>query len=173
MRKILGTILVLYGLLLGFSVTLPYVASIAGPEVTSVTVTDPALCQGAIGSAPLAGFPQRCDVSWMTEEGQATGTLYGKTASGLKAGANTPSDPVHQLGSFAFTAPVGNAELMMAFLALPILLLGFYLLTKRKRRRRRGGGSGSHSDDNDDDSSDGDSDGGGDSGGGDGGGGGD
>ncbi len=157
MRKILGFILVIYSLLLGFSLSLPLVASIAGPKVAAVVV-DPAACSGAIGFAPLAGFPQRCEVTWTTEQGQASGTLYGKAVDDLVGGVNKPKLAVHQLGNFAFTAPDGNAELMMAFLAPPILFLGLHALSRRRRRRRhRGGGFDL---DFDDDSDDGGSDGG-------------
>jgi hypothetical protein len=168
-RRIIGTLLVLYSVLLGFSVTLPLVASVAGPKVSAITVDDPAACHRAIGSAPLAGFPQRCEVTWTTGQGEANGTLYGKVVDDLAAGSNIPQSAVYQLGNFALTAPVGETELMMAFLAPLILLIGLRVLSRR--RRRRGHGHGGDSDSDDDDSGDwGDS---GDSGGGDGGGGGD
>lgn len=103
MRKILGALLVLYGLLPGFSLTLPLIANITGPKVVAVSVADPAACQGAIGVAPVAGFPQRCDVTWTTEADTVTGTLYGKAVDVLVAGDNVPRTAVHQLGNFAFT----------------------------------------------------------------------
>ncbi|QLQ36586.1 hypothetical protein [Micromonospora robiginosa] len=157
MRKIVGLLLVLYSVLLGFSVTLPLVASVAGPKVSAVTVVDPAACDGAIGFAPLAGIPQRCDVTWTTAQGDATGTIYGKTVDHLTAGSNTPTSAVHQLGNFAFTAPVGDTELMMAFLAPPILFLGLHALARKRRsRRHRRHGFDLDLDDDDDDSDDGD-----------------
>jgi hypothetical protein len=164
-RKIVGFILVLYSLLLGFSLSLPLVASVAGPQVAAVVAADPAdVCSGPFGYAPLAGFPQRCEVTWITEQGQRSGTLYGKAVDDLVGGVNRPKLAVYQLGDFAFTAPVGGAELMMAFLAPPILFIGLYaLFRKRRRRRRRGGGFDL---DFDDDSSDSGSDGGGGDGGG-------
>ncbi|MEV0458729.1 hypothetical protein [Catellatospora methionotrophica] len=154
MRKIVGIVLVLYSLLLGFSLSLPLVASIAGPKVTAIVAADPATCSSAIGFAPLAGFPQRCDVTWTTEKGPASGTLYGKAVDSLVGGVNKPKLAVHQLGNFAFTTPVGNAQLMMAFLAPPILFLGLHALARKRRRRHRGGGLDLDFDDDDSDSAD-------------------
>lgn len=164
MRKIIGTILVLYSLLLGLTVSLPLVASIVGPAVVTVTVGDPAACHGAVGVAPLAGLPARCgDVTWTTDGGERSGTLVGKAVDDVDAGLDTPSTAVHQLGDYALTAPDGDAELAMAFLAPPILFVGLHALAKRKRRRRRrfAGFGGDGDDDYDGGDGGGDSDGGG------------
>ncbi|MER7421043.1 hypothetical protein ABT346_30420 [Micromonospora peucetia] len=138
MRKIVGLALVLYSILLGFSVSLPLAASIVGPKVSAVTVAGQAACHDAIGRSPLAGFPQHCEVSWTTDEGEATGTLYGRVVDDLRAGSNAPASAVHELGNFAFTAPVGDLELATAFLAPAILFIGLHALAPK--RRRRGGG---------------------------------
>lgn len=132
----------MYSLLLGFSLSLPLVASIAGPQVAAVVAADPAdVCSGPFGFAPLAGFPQRCEVTWTTEQGQGSGALFGKAVDDLVGGVNRPKLAVHQLGGFAFTAPDGYAEVMMALLAPPILFIGLYTLVGRRRRRgHRGGG---------------------------------
>ncbi|MEU6075392.1 hypothetical protein [Micromonospora sp. NPDC047074] len=142
MRRLAGLVLVLYSVLLGFSATLPFVASIVGPRISAVTVADPAACVDAVGFLPLGGFPQRCDVTWTNGRGEVTGTIYGAAVDGLAAGTNAPTSAVHQLGDFAFTAPVGDTELMMAFLAAPILFVGLHVLARRRRTRRtrrRGG----------------------------------
>lgn len=120
-------------MLAGFSATLPFAASIAGPKVSTIDVDDPAACHKATGSAPFIAFPQRCEVRWTIGPDQATGMLYGRAVDDLAAGSNTPQSAVYQLGDFAFTAPVGDGELRMALLAPLVLLIGLYLLIGRRR----------------------------------------
>ncbi|GHJ47198.1 hypothetical protein Cs7R123_45400 [Catellatospora sp. TT07R-123] len=145
----------MYALLLGFTLTLPFATTFGGAKVETVTVADPAACHGAIGFAPFAGFPQRCDVTWTTEDGKTTGTLYGQAVDGLTKGTRPPTSAVHQLGNYAFTAPIGNGQLMMACLAPPILFIGLHALSRRRRRRHHhGGGFDLDLDGDDDDDSD-------------------
>jgi hypothetical protein len=168
MRRIIGLLIVLYSLLLAFNTTVPLIAKIAGEQITAVAA-EPADCSEGFGSPPFAGYPASCEVTWQSSGATVAGTLYGQAAE--EASAQTYELP--GLTGLAFTAPDGNTEGMMAFLAIPILFFGLYVLFGRKRRRRRSrSGHGHDHDDDDDDDSDSDSGDSGDSGG-DGGGGGD
>lgn len=173
MRRLLGLLVLLYGLLLALNTTAPSLAELAGDKVTAKLSGRSAACTAPLGSPPFGGLYGNCPADW---PGSAEGSLFGaEVATVLGDGEAADAFTYPLLADYAVLPP-SNSDQVVAIIAVLIVLLGIMMLvSERKHSRSRRGSARSDGDSDDYDSSDsGSSDSGSsDSGGGDSGGGGD
>jgi hypothetical protein len=171
MRRLLGLLVLLYGLLLALNTTAPSLAELAGDKVTASLKGETTACNAPLGSPPFGGLYGNCPASWSGSDG---GRLFGaQVANRLAVKQEIAANTYPLLDDYAVLPP-SNSDQVAAIIALLIILLGIMLLVSERKRRKRGRSTGQDDDeDGDSDSGDSSSDGGDSGGGGDGGGGGD
>lgn len=164
MRRLLGLLVLLYGLLLALNTTAPSFAELAGEKVSASLSGDASACTAPLGSPPFGGLYGNCPATW---SGSESGRLFGSQVSDqLKAGTEVTAYKYPLLDDFAVLMP-SNSDQVVGIIALLIIVLGILLLVaEKKRHRERSGEDDDHdSDDSDSDSSSSDSGGGSDGGG--------
>jgi hypothetical protein len=156
MRRLLGLLVLLYGLLLALNTTAPGLAELAGDRVTARLNGEAGSCTAPIGTPPFGGLYGNCPATWSGSEG---GLLFGEQVEAqLASGQDVAANTYPLLDDYAVLPP-SNSDQVAAIIALLIILLGIMLLVGgRKRRRRRSTGSDSDSDSGSDDSDSSDSD---------------
>ncbi len=147
MRRLLGLLVLLYGLLLALNTTAPSLAKLAGDKVTASLSGETADCTASLGSPPFGGLYGNCPAKW---SGSENGSLFGAQVS-TELSANTEVDAfTYPLLADYAVLPPSNSDQVVAIIALLIILLGIMLLVSERKRSR----SRRDSDDYDSSSSD-------------------
>ncbi|GIH08123.1 hypothetical protein Rhe02_61900 [Rhizocola hellebori] len=148
MRRLLGLLVLLYGLLLALNTTAPGLAELAGDKVTAHATGDSASCTAVLARPPFGGLYGNCPASWSGSQG---GRLFGAdVAARLAADSEVAANTYPLLDDYAVLPP-SNSDQVAGIIALLIVLLGIMLLVS-ERKRRGGGRPGYHDHDSDTDS---------------------
>ena len=145
MRRLLGLLVLLYGLLLALNTTAPSLAELAGDTVTANLTGDTAACTAALGSPPFGGLYGNCPASWTGSEG---GRLFGAEVETLPADGKQVAAKTYPLLDDYAVLPPSNSDQVAAIIAVLIVLLGILLLVAE---RKHSGRSRDLDDDHDDD----------------------